>query len=130
MPIDRRDSGSMVIGWLVKVAAVLTIIGIIGFDGVSMAVSHLNAQDDANSAASAAAETWQQTHNVQQALQSAIDAAGSNDTVVAKTLVIDNDGTVHLSVQRHATTLLMYRLGPLKKYVTVTAAGEASPPTS
>jgi len=130
MPIDGRDSGSMVIGWLVKLAAVLTIVGILGFDGISLAVTHLNSQDDANSAATAAAEAWQQNHNASAALQAAIDAAGSADTVLPKTFTIDADGTVHLSLQRKATTVLMYRLGPLKKYATVTASGEAPPPTS
>lgn len=130
MPTYGRDSGSMVIGWLVKLAAVLMIVGIIGFDGISLAVCHLNSQDDANSAASAAAEVWQQSHSVQQAFNAAVESAGSNDTVIPKTFVIDNDGTVHLSLTRHATTLLMYRVGPLKKYTTVTAQGEASPPTS
>jgi hypothetical protein len=130
MSTHGRDSGSMVVGWLVKLAVVLTLLGIVGFDGISLAVTHLNSQDDANSAASAAAETWQQTHSAQQAYQAAVDSAGSNDTVIAKTFTIDADGTVHLSLTRKATTLVMYRIGPLKKYVEVTAKGEAGPPTS
>ena len=130
MSTHDRDRGSMVVGWLVKLAAVLTIVSIVGFDGISLAVARLNSQDDANNAASAAAAAWQQTHNPQQAYDAAAESAGSSETVDTKTFTIDANGTVHLTLTRKATTLVMYRLGPLKKYTVVTAHGEAGPPTS
>lgn len=130
MSMHDRDRGSMVVGWLVKLAAVLTIVGIVGFDGISLAVARLNSQDDANSAASAAAAAWQQTHDVQRAYDAATESAGTHETVNAKTFSIDANGTVHLTLTRTATTLVMYRLGPLKKYTVVTVHGEADPSTS
>jgi hypothetical protein len=129
MPIERRDRGSVVIGWLVKLAAVLTLLGIVGFDAVAVAVAHLNGSDDANSAASSAAASWQQNHSAQTAFQAAVDATGHGEVVDPSSFSIDTDGTVHLTLTRHATTLLLYRIGPLKKYATVVVKGEAPPPT-
>ena len=65
-----------------------------GFDAISVGVARLNGSDDANTAASAAAAEWQQTHNAQSALQAAEDAVGSEDTILPKTFVIDPDGSV------------------------------------
>lgn len=129
MSVDRRDRGTVVVGWLVKLAVVLTLVGITGFDAVSVGVAHLNGTDDASSAASAAADSWQQSHNAQAAFQAAVDAVNGKESIDPKSFTIDADGTVHLTLTRHATTLVMYRIGPLKKYVTVVVKGEAAPAT-
>jgi negative regulator of sigma E activity len=127
----RRDSGGIVIGWLVKLAVVTTVVAIVAFDAISVGVSRLNGTDDANSAALAAAQAWQQTHNV----QAAVDAAAASVTTAHEVLVphslrIDADGTVHLELRRQARTLVMYRIGPLRDYTFATVKGESGPPTS
>src|SRR5256885_16610979 len=60
----ERDRGSIVLGWLIKVAAAIMIVGLAGFDGVSAAVAHLNGTHDANSAAYAASQAYQPTHDL------------------------------------------------------------------
>ena len=40
------------------------------------------------------------------------------------------DGKVTLTVQRKITTVVMYRIGPLKKYTVIRVTGEGTPPTS
>ena len=49
------------------------------------------------------------------------------NTVDAKSFTVDADGTVHLKISRTATTLVLYRIGPLKKlaHVEQTAAGRS-----
>jgi hypothetical protein len=127
----RRDSGGIVIGWLVRLALVTTLVAVIAFDAISVGISRLNGTDDANSAALAAAQAWQQTHN----LQAAVDAAGGavtnpHEALVPRSLSIDTDGTVHLELRRQARTLVMYRIGPLRHYTFVVVKGESGPPTS
>lgn len=127
---SRGDAGSIVVGWLVKVAAVLLIIGVSAFDAISVGVARLNGSDDANTAASAAASTWQSTHNIDQTLLAAQNAITSvNEEVLPNSLSVAPDGTVHLSLRRKATTLVLYRIGPLKKYTIAIVKGEAGPPT-
>lgn len=128
MSFQCRDSGSMVVGWLVKVAAALLIFGVAAFDGISVGAAHVSGTDDADSAALAAADAWHTSHNVQTAFAAAQQAAtDKGETVLSKGFVIDANGWVHLQMQRTASTLVMYRIGPLKKYTIVTVKGESGP---
>jgi hypothetical protein len=125
-----RDRGSIVIGWLVKLIVALVVVSLIAFDAIAEVAGRLSASDDANNAASAAALSWQQTHNAQEAFQAATESLTNDaETILSKSFVIDSDGTVHLVLRRDVTTVLMGRIGPLKKYTTVTEDGTASPPT-
>lgn len=126
----RGDAGGIVLGWLVKLAAVLLLVGLAGFDAISVGVAHLNGSDDANTAASAAAQQWQTSHNLDQTLLAAENAITNPDEqVLPQSLSVAANGTVTLSLRRKTTTLLMYRIGPLKKYTVIIAKGEASPAT-
>ncbi len=125
----RRDCGSVVVGWLVRVVGALLFIAVVAFDGISVGAAHVSGADDANNAALAAAGTWRDTHNIQQALLSAQEAVtDSNETVLSTDFSVDPNGTVHLLLKKTATTLVLYRIGPLKKYTVVTIKGESGPP--
>ena len=129
--LARRDAGSIVMSWLVKLALVLTVFAISAFDAVSVASAHLSTSDDANSAASAAAADYQSSHNVQSALAAAEDAiTNPNEILVPTSLVINPDGSATVTVQRKITTVVMYRIGPLKKYTVIQVRGQATAPTS
>jgi len=125
-----RDSGSIVLGWLTKLTVTLVLVGIVLFDSVSVGVVRMSASDDANNAASSAAYEWQRSHSLQLAFQAAVNTVTNpSEQVLSRGFTIDPDGSVHLLLRRTATTLVLYRIGSLKKYATVTAHGEASPPT-
>lgn len=107
------DAGGIVLGWLVKVVLVLTIAGGCLFDGVSVALAHLRATDDAAQAATAASEAWQRSGSTD--LQGAYDtasrlAASKDEQVPTTTFHIDPDATVHLRLRGTAATLLLHRL--------------------
>lgn len=123
------DTGSIVIGWLVKVAVVIALVGVMAFDAIAVGSAHMSASDDANSAASAAASDYWNTHNAKSALSAAADAITSpNEALVADSLRIAPDGSVTIVLRRTITTLVMHDIGPLKKYTVVTVTGEAPPP--
>jgi hypothetical protein len=125
------DAGSIVMGWLVKLALLLAIFGIAAVDAVAVGSAHLTTTDDANSAASAAAADFRTSHNVASATSAAADAiTNPSEQIVPGSLVIAGDGSVTVSVQRKITTVVMYRIGPLKKYTVIRVKGEATPPTS
>jgi len=52
------DAGDVILSWLTRVVLVIAVTAVVGFDGLSIAVAHVSAQDDANSAAVAAATAW------------------------------------------------------------------------
>jgi hypothetical protein len=69
-----------------------------------------------------ASEVWLQTKSVQQAYNAAVASATEQnpaDVVATKDFLIDEDGTVHLTVSRTATTLIVYRIGPIKSWADI-----------
>ncbi len=111
--------------WLVKVVLALSIVGILGYDGVSIVHIHVIAADAADQAAMRASEEWAVSKDVKKAYVSAeISAEEAGGTVPPKSLVIEADGTVHLKVRETATTFVLRHIGPLKKFAIINAGGK------
>ncbi len=125
------DGGSIVLGWLIKVTLVLGVLAMLAFDGISLVRTEFTAADHANSAASTAADVYAQTHDVQKAYDAALALAiPQSETIDTNTFTVrPTDGHVLLTLHREAQTLWLYRIGPLKKYLTQSALGEGGPPS-
>lgn len=127
---DGDDRGSIVLGWLTKLIVFLAIAGVVAFDGIAITAARLGASDDAYQAASVAAEDFRQHHDVQSAYNAALGTIVSDtETMPAGGFSVDSDGTVHLVLRRTITTVLVQKIGPLKKYAAVTIHAKADPPT-
>lgn len=127
----HTDAGDIVVGWLTKLVLVLAVVGVAMFDAISVGAAQMNASDDASGAASAAQTAWVSSHNVQAAYDAAEQSlTNPSEQILTRGFTIDADGTVRLELRRTVTTLVLHRIGPLKKYTVVTAAGEATAPTS
>src|SRR4051794_35073156 len=130
MICNGRDSGSIVLGWLTKLMVVLLLVGVVLFDFVSVGVARMSTSDDANVAAQAASEEWVHSHNVQLAYNAAVAAiTNPAERVLTRGFTVSPNGETQLFVRREATTLVAFRIGPLKKYTMVTGHGEATAPT-
>lgn len=130
MDLACRDRGSIVIGWLTKLVVAIAIVGLALFDTLSIGAARLGASDDANTAAEAASADYRANHNVQSAYQAAIETLPSDsETIPPRQFVVQTDGTVTLVLHRTTTTLVAHRIGPLKKYASVTVHAVATPPT-
>jgi hypothetical protein len=126
----RRDSGSVVIGWLTKLAVAIAIVGVALFDTLAIGAARLGATDDANTAAEAAVAAYHTGHNVQAAYQAAVETLPSDtESLPPQQFLVEPDGSVNLVLRRTTTTLVAHRIGPLKKYAVVVVHGEASQPT-
>ena len=110
-----------------KILAVVGIVGVLGFDGVSIGLCHVSTSDDANSAARAAMEEWGASHNINTAYAAAQkSAAGHEETVLKEGFTIDpKSRAVTLTMTRTATSVI---LGTIHKgWVKVSETGNASP---
>lgn len=125
----QRESGSIIMGWLIKIAAVITVVAVLGFDMVSVATTKMGAADTATNAARIGAKTYDDTHgNVQAAYRAALAyAEGKGGAIDPKDFVVEANGTVRVKVQKTATTMLFYRNGSTKKWATVVADGTGRP---
>jgi hypothetical protein len=114
---------------LTRIIVLLAVLGIVGYDGISIAASHAGAPDDANGAASAAASSWLQSHNLTVAEQSAASSLTDTEKLVPHSLVIAADGSVTLRIQRTVHTIVASHVPGISKTTTFTTRGSAVPAT-
>lgn len=126
-----NDSGSIVLGWLTKVVIVLSVLGMLAFDGIALVSARFTAADHANAVAIAAADNYRTSRNPVEACQvGQTEAATHGETLDCndpEAFRIEPDGHVVLVIHRTATTLWMHRFGFLKKYTDQTGTGTGVP---
>ena len=122
-----RDRGDIVLGWLTKITVVLAVAGIVLFDAISVGSTEATVADQASSAALDASAVWDQTKDLQKTYDAAVASATEADptnVVATKTFRVDPDGTVHLTVSRTASTLLLFRWSRTATWAVVSRSGE------
>lgn len=127
LPDGQGERGDIVLGWLTRLVAILAVLGVIGFDGVSLAQARFQAADRATTAASAAADAYKTSHDLQAAYNAAYATLSPGDTIETKTFTVAPDGTVTLRLHHEAPTLLVSKIGPLRKWQDAVETGEAKP---
>ena len=108
------ERGDIVLGWLTKIVLVLGVAGLFLFDAISLGTTAMSLSDEGSYAARQASESWQTTGSLQEAYDAAVAAAtelNPTNVVDTETFRIDEDNTVHLTVSRTATSILLYRWG-------------------
>jgi hypothetical protein len=113
------DRGGIVLGWLTRLAFFFSVAGLALFDAISIGVTATTVADQGSYAALQASEVWMTTKSVQQAYDAAVLAAAEENpanVVATRNFKVDEDGTVHLTMSRTATTLVIFRIGPIKDW--------------
>lgn len=120
------DEGSIVVGWITKLVAVAAIVGVLGFDGISIGVAHLSTADNADDAVQAASQSYEGHHDIQAAFTAAAGALNSHEELQVKGFSIQPDGTTTLTVVNTVKTFLLERTSQTKGWavVTVSASGK------
>ena len=124
MRIDG-DRGDIVLGWLTKLVVIIGLLGLVGFDGVSLAQARFQAADRATTAADAAADSFATTKTLQTAFNAAYATTRDGDVIETKTFTVEPDGTVRLRLHHTATTLLLHRVKALQHYADAVGSGTA-----
>jgi hypothetical protein len=129
-PAMTGDRGSIVIGWLTRIAVVSAVVGVLGYDVVSIGQGRFSVADEADQVAQDAHSTWSDTHSVDQARKMASsEAATHGDTIaepVAQNFTVDaKTGLVTVTLQHSVETLLAKRFGFSRSWTTMRATGQA-----
>jgi hypothetical protein len=119
------DRGDIVLGWLTKLVVIIGLLGLVGFDGVSLVQARFQAADRATRAAEAASDSYATAKDVQAAFDAAYATTVDGDVIETKTFAIAPDGTVRLRLHHTATTLLLYRVKALQHYADAVGTGTA-----
>jgi hypothetical protein len=121
----RGDAGAAAPWGLIRLAVVLGVLGTLGYDAASVAVTSFAVHQAADESAAAAATSWHQTNDVDTAYRAALARAERDDLTIAPArFSITPDGTVRLRVHRTARTLVLARIG-LRSWTEVTADSSA-----
>jgi hypothetical protein len=116
-PFD--DRGGIMLGWVTRLALFFGVAALALFDAISIGSTAMTVADQGSYAALQASEAWQNDKSVQTAYNAAVVAAAEQnpaDVIATKDFKVDVDGTVHLTVSRDATTLVIFRIGPIKDW--------------
>jgi len=105
-----RDRGSIVLGWLTRVTLILTLLGLAGFELLSVLVTRVAIEDIGQTAALEAIEDYKLNHDTAAAFHAAsAEAEGQGASIIKKTFEID-DQSVTFELTKTAPTLLLYRV--------------------
>lgn len=127
--MTRSDPGAIVLGWLTRLTVVLGLLGVLAFDVISLVVTEFGVTDDAAAAARAAAGAYARTSDVDRAYEAALDAAraaDANDTIAAGSFLVDQKGTVTLTVEREAVTIVARYIPGIRDQLVMRADGQAA----
>lgn len=128
-----NDRGDIVLSWLVRVIVLLAVVGVMAFDVLSVGSSRLSIDDQATTAARAAADSWAASHDRQGAFDAAWHSATESDAtndVDVKSFSIDAGGVAHVTLRREAPTFVVRLIPPLRRLAVVRAVGDSRPSTT
>jgi hypothetical protein len=123
------DRGDVVLGWLTKLVVTLSVLGVVGFDLVSLGAARLQAEDHAQSAVRAASSAYRTPTDLQAAYDAAAaEVAEHGDTIDPRSFTVAPDGAVTLTLHRTAATMVVEKIGPLRDWTQVfrTVSGRAA----
>jgi len=122
------DRGAIRVVTLTRLAVILGIVGILGYDSFAVMSTHVSTENDAQNAAYAASQAWHDNPSIDAAYQAAVTTLAGNpgETVETTGFTVDPGGTVHLVVVQKAKTVVFSHIGAMKTWVTATEHGDAN----
>lgn len=131
-----RDERGIIADWLVKVVLGIAIFGVIAYDAGSIAVNYFTLDSAANDVAiavsttvgtssSARNYTADEIFRLAKAEVEAEDGGVADAKVLREGTNIGPEGIVHIRLTRLADSLIVKRIGAIKKWARATADGQA-----
>ncbi|HYT81331.1 MAG TPA: hypothetical protein VEQ37_19180 [Actinomycetota bacterium] len=113
----RDQSGFFLSGMMVRFLILLILFGVAAYDTTQVVVAQIKAESVSRAAALAGADTYYRSKRPDWAERDALTAAQSVDpSARIISFAVANDGSVVVEASKRANTLVVKRLGLLKKY--------------
>ena len=125
--VPRAERGGIVLEWLLRLTVVLVVLGVLAFDVFSLAYTNVTTVDDAGIVANSGAQVLLENPGCYQEAKktSMTQAEDLGVRMRSKDWWVDEQGEVHVTVSRKATSLALHYVPQLEKYLTVRAVGTA-----
>jgi len=123
----RGDLGLIVVNTLVKTLFWIALVGFVGYDVLSIAVTQMSVRNDVQEAAIVATDTLRDTKDVQATYNAVVAyAARHGDTVVPAGFSTGPHNTVTVELRRTAKTFLAVHLPRVSQYTLGDVSATAS----
>lgn len=112
MPTGVRrtdDRGSIVLGWLGRLTLTIALLGVVGFEVLSVVVGKVQIQDIGQTASQDAITAFQETNSTETAYQAASAYAESEGATIPRKSFEINSEAVTFDLKKVAPTLFLYR---------------------
>lgn len=131
------DESGIILSWFLKIAVLLLVIGVVGYDVGSIVVNNVTLSSSAEDIAIAVSidvdeqnitpSAFSDVQVVEMAKAEVADEENgvTSARVVQKGTHIDDEGVVHVRLRRKADTLITRWIGPLKKQTIAIVDGQA-----
>lgn len=125
-----NDRGDIVLGWLTKLVVILGVLGVVGFDLISLGAGRMQAEDHAQTAVRAANESYRSAPDLQAAYDAAVAAVVEHgDTIEAQSFTVAPDGQITLTLHRSVSTMIVEKITPIRSWAEITSTVSARPAT-
>jgi hypothetical protein len=125
----RSDAGLLVIGTLTKLLLFVAVVATFGYDALSMLVTHVGVDDDAQEAATAGHDVLANHGTPQMAYAAVLKYAQEHDDqLVPGGFVIGTGNAVTVVLRREAHTIVSSHLPRVQNYVVATSTATSRNP--
>ncbi len=122
-----RGEHGLVGNWLLKVGIWFALIGVVVFDAGSIAVNTFGLDGTANDIAIAVSTDIGDGHlETPTAIEDAAEVLAKENEAKLVKAEVDTEGVLFIKLRRTAQTLIVSRVGPIKKWGVITAEATAS----
>ena len=128
--VRTEDRGDIIGSWLIRVTLGLAVAGVVLFDAISIGAASMSLQDTAQGAAREAVEASETTRDPAAAYAAAQAYALEQNAlnhVDPADLVVAEDGSVTVSVERTAPTLVVERVRWIADWADLSQTRTAAP---
>ncbi len=120
------ERGAILVSSLVKLVLVVGIVGVVGYDSLSIVRTQVELRDEASQAAQVAHDALREHATVQEAAAAAVAYATAHGATVPRGgVAVAKDGSVTVTLTATAPTLVAGRISALDEYTTPVETGVA-----
>lgn len=108
----RDERGDIISSWLVQLLVLMAVIGLVGYEFLSVAITSLTLDGDAEQVADVASDEYESSEDLDRALEEATAEAERRGTAVSD-LHLEDDW-ISVTVVKDAPTLVVHRIPGLE----------------
>jgi len=110
----RQQDGDIISRWLVQLVLVMVVVAFVGYEAVSIAVTHLSLDEDARQVAAATRTAYRDGRDIDEAAEAGLASAAEQGIEVSDVFPAEDGSTLTYELEKQASTLALHRFDRLE----------------